>query len=765
MAIENEVTFEKLKLNYDFKKIINKSKNSNNIFPGNSNIQDMLETILKIRDKQHIYISAKKNSKVEEFLIKLLSKNKNKSYDWAYVYNFNEPNMPSIIQLPKGEGRNFKKQIEQCVNKTLEESKKSFYSKELKEARERIKSEILEKSENEFEILKKDAKELGFSTHINEKGIFFIPIINGKKISEIEYDNLNAVEQENIIKDLNILEKKSSEILKKIKNLKRKSNKKINNFKNQILSSIIEKNFQDIESKDWYLGSIHEFIIGLKKDLKEQLIKMFIIKKNDEIEKLNEIINYQKAEREMKNKYFINVLEKPDFIETPVIYSNKNTYYELFGKIQYINESGIFTTDISLIKGGLIHMANGGFLILDINDLIINKMIWDKLKKSLTNKSIEYDPIREQLGALPIKTLEPQSVPLDLNVILIGDEYIYRALLEIDDEFKTIFRYKLTVPETVDATEENLIEYISYFKNENLTDSAFKYLLEYLIRFTGNKNKITTNLVEIEKLMDLGKSLANEEGEKCVKDKHIKKGEIEIKKHKNHLIKSFEEHITTGQLIIDVISKKIGQINGLSVSKYMDIEIAFPVRITASTYKGEGGIISIEKENKLTGRIFSKSINIISSYLNSVFSKERPLSIYCSLCFEQVYSDIEGDSASCAEIYAILSSLSQIPINQNIAITGSIDQHGNVQAIGSVSNKIEGFYNVCKLKGITGKQGVIIPERNLDDIILNDEILMAIKKKKFHIYTINTIEEGIPLLMETSFHRLKNEINKFLKKR
>lgn len=763
MEIVNEVTIDKLKWKYDIKKIINKRKEVNNYFPGNSNIHDLLETILKIKNKQHIYISAKKNSKIEELLINYLNKRENKVFDWVYVYNFKEPNRPSIIKLDIGKGELFKQKIEQNVSKIFEESKQEFHNKSFKEIRNKIKLSIIDESEKELETLKEEAKKLGFSTHIGDKGIFFIPIINGKKISESEYDNLNANEQERIINDLNILEKKSSKVLKKINQLKKKSQWEISNFKRQILTRLIEKYFQDLGAEDWLTDIARNYIINLKKNLYKQLEKMFITKKTDEMEKINEIINSQKTNKEIKNKYSVNLLEKQNFKNIPVIYSGKNTYYELFGKIQYINESGVFTTDISLIKPGLMHMANGGFLILDINDLITSKMMWDKLKKTLMNKSIEFDPIREQLGALPIKTMEPESIPLDINVILIGDDNLYRALIELDEEFKNIFPYKLNIPETINVTEQNLIEYYYYFKNKKISDYAVKRLLEYSIKYTGNKNKLSTNLVEIEKLVDLSKTLAKESGENFIKSKHIKLGELELKKYRKNILKPLEEHILSGQLIIDVEGKKIGQINGLSISKYMDVEIALPIRITASAYKGEGEILSIEKDNKLAGRIFSKSVDIISSYINGIFSHNKPLPFNCNICFEQVYLDIEGDSASCAETYAILSALAKVPINQNIAITGSMDQHGNIQAIGSASNKIEGFYNVCKLKGLTGDQGVIIPEKNLNDIILDDEIMLAIKKQMFHIYTINTIEEGVPLLMGMTFSKLKSKINNLLK--
>lgn len=755
MSIDKELIFDQLKIDYDLKTVLEKSHSCSKLFPGNNELQNMLSTVLKLGHNNHMYISNDKGSKAEEFLIEILRQNVKTTYDWGYVYNFYQPSLPILIKLEKGQGDLFKEKVEGSVLNTFEESKKSFSSKELKEVEKTMKAQVLEISEKELEVLKNDAKEFGFSTHISDKGIFFIPIVNGKKISETEYDNLDAKEQEEIIKDLDFMEKKSIDVMKKIKKLKKDSKKKLRGYKEQIITEIVDRNFNEVKLTDWNFDPIDNYINNVKKDLEEQLKKIFLEINRQEVEKYSELIQLEKVEKENKYKYLVNLLDNPLDKDSHVLYANKVTYYELFGKIEYINDSGVFTTDFTHVQGGLMHRANGGYLILDINDLIGSKLIWDKLKKSLIEKTIEYDPIREQLGALPVKTIVPEKMPLELNVILVGEESIYNILAKYDTEFKEIFPYHLIVPEEVDANVENISSYMAYLQNKELSDLAKRRVINYCIRYTGNKSKLTTKLTQIDKLISISDYFAKEDCEKLIKEKHIKKGEEELIKHYSHYIKIIEEWVISNQLIIDVTGRKVGQINGLSVNRFVDFQVAFPIRITATTHAGESGIVCIEKENKLSGKIFGKGLGIITSYINSIFAKEKPLSLCCSLCFEQVYGDIEGDSASCAEVYAILSAFSNISINQGIAITGSVDQFGNIQPIGAVSHKIEGYYNVCKLKGLTGRQGVIVPYKNINEIILSDELMQVIQRHKFHIYGINKIEEGIPILMNTTYKKVR----------
>lgn len=760
MSKVHEIIPEKIKLNYDFKKVLKMSENNDGIFPGNKDVQRMLEVILEIEeDDKHIFLSSEKGTQIEKFLIELLKKkiNMNKIFDWCYIYNFEEPEVPKLIKVKNGQGKVFKDLVERSVEGSVEEVKVYFISKEMKDFEKLIKNEILEKGEKEIEILKNEAKKMGFSTHITEKGVFFIPVIDGKKINEKEYDALRADEQENIIRDLDVIEKKSNDVMDRVKKIKKASKNKIKILQQKIVNEVVEKNFAIISPHFLKDEKINKYISDMKSELELNLIVNIVDHEKDEMEKLKAIIGYEDQKKENINKFKVNLLEKTD-CNYPVIYANKFSYYELFGKIEYKNELGVYTTDFTLIKPGLMHQANSGYLIINVNDLINSKLMWEKLKKTLVEKTIFYESIREHLGGLPIKTIRPEKMPLDVKVILVGEERIFQLLYAYEPEFKEIFSYHIVVKDQVDFKPENIADFLSYFKNVKLNDRAKKRLIEYGVMLTGNRNKITTKISELDKIIKISTSLAKKDGKSEVKEEHIIEGRKELKAFNNHYDQMLKELINKEQLIIDVKGSKVGQINGLSVSSYVDYQTARPIRITATSHAGEDGIISIEKENKLNGKIFGKGVSIIKGYLSSIFNKEKYLSINCLLCFEQVYGLIDGDSASCAEVYAILSSLSNIPIKQNLAITGSLDQLGNVQPIGSVSKKIEGFYEVCKLKGFTSQQGVIIPEKNKDEIILEDEIIDSIKDEKFHIYSIDRIEEGIPLLMNSTFEEVKEII-------
>lgn len=750
-----EVTYDQLIINYDFDKVQELSKKYCRLFPANQELKVMLQTIFKIEDSQHLFISSPKGAKIESFMTEWLNEKEISCFDWCYVHNFRDANSPILLRLNQGKGTIFKTLLESSVSQILEGCKKFFSGKELKQFEKALKNEILSSTEKELEALKEQAKILGFATHISEKGVFFIPIINGKKISESEYDDLSALEQENIIKDLDTLEKVSNSIMKKMKKRKKESKNRVKLFKRQIIRELIDKFLSDIYEGFRENEEVTIYLNDLKVDLETQLNKIFLEINREQIEKFKEIIDFEKIEKENRHRYLVNYIERKTANQVPVIYASKVTYYELFGKIEYLNEAGIFVTDFTCIQPGLIHQANGGYLILDINDLISSKLIWDKLKKVLIERGIGFDNIREQLGSLPIKTICPQNIPLNLHVILMGEESIYEALYEIDPEFREIFSYHLTIPEIIDVNEENMAAYAAYFEKYPLTQEALKRVLINSIKKTGNKKKMTTNLVELEKLIKMSEQFAKEQDGELITEENIIRSESEFKKYNYYHFKDLENSIINGQMLIETEGKKIGQINGLSVTCHVDYEVAYPIRITATSYAGEEGIICVEKENKMSGKVFGKGLGIISGYLNTIFAKEEPLPVNCLLCFEQMYGSIDGDSASCAEIYAILSALSQIPINQEIAITGSIDQFGNVQPIGSVSTKIEGFFNVCKLKGLTGKQGVIIPHLNKEEVILSDELLEAVQKKKFHIYCINSIEDGIDLVMNSTYEKVK----------
>lgn len=765
MQKAEELGLEQLKIKYDTTKAFEKSKYVSGIFPGNSEIRILLEDAVSFHDDRHIYISCERECNSELFLKEILrDKIYSDCYDYCYLYNFDQPDYPKIIQLPQGDGCTFKNLLEGSVKEAVLTVVGYFSEKEIKEMENAIVDEALARCENELENLKEQAKSMGFVTHMSDKGVFFVPVIEGKKISETDYDHLSLEEQENILNDLNTVEKSSKTTVAQIKQIKKELKNTIRSLKKRIVDELIIKSFEKLRARFQQEEKIVAYASRIMQSLQESLLSIVMSLSKSDLEKLSKSKNVDQLDPDNKVKYLVNVMSTTTARSCPIVSGQKVNYYELFGKIEYINDAGNYSTDFSMIQPGLIHQANGGYLILDVIDLIGSKLMWDKLKKSLTEKIISFDNIRELLGAIPFKTIIPEKIPLDIKVILVGDEEIYNWLYQLDPEFKEIFSQHFHVNSLVEADEERLAEFIKYFKKDEISDRALQRLLEFGIKSTGNKKTISTKISDYDRLVIAAKKQSQQDGSSKILVKHIKRAEEEVRKTHLRYQKNFEKLIKEESLILDTEGEKIGQINALSVCSYIDYQQAYPIKLTVNTFNGENGIISIEKENKLAGRIFGKSISIVESFLYRTFAKTKPFPFSSLICMEQVYGGIDGDSATLAIVYAILSSITETPINQGIAITGSMDQHGNVQPIGSVSTKIEGFYNACKIKGFTGKQGVIVPIQNADEIILPDDIKESVLRHQFHIYAIKNVQEGAIILMNTNFMYLHKMIETSCKK-
>lgn len=759
--LKNEIPYDQLQLKYNIESIIDLSTNSSHIFPGNSEAIQKLISIIELNDNiNHIYISSNKGTNTEDFLIELLENkiNYNNVYDWCYVHNFDDSYKPNVLKLEKGDGTKFKDKINLCIDKIIDDCRKYFSSKEYKIAEKAVKEEYIAKGERKLNKLKEEAKKLGFSTHVTEKGIFFIPIINGKKISEKEYDNLDADKQEQIISDLDKIENKSKSVMKDVKYLRKIANEKVEAMYNHSISSILDNNFEQLEERYLKNNKVLDYVNNLKKDLLNTIEGI-----------LSDVITSEDT-ADILCKYRINLLVDTNE-NIPVIYSRNPSYYDLFGKIEYENELGTYSTDHMLIEPGLIHKANGGLLILDVKNLLSDRLIWENLKSTILKKEAKIENLREYYGGLPIRTIKPESIPINTKIILIGEENIFRILWEYDNDFRQIFSYHICIEDEMEIKEENIAQLFSYLDNfcnknkiKKTSISGKEELLKYGVHYVGNKTKATTKTDEYDKLLIVANNYANKSEALTINNNHINNARIEINQLNSYYNKKIDKLYKDRILLIQTWGKKVAQINGISIQDYGNYKTGCPIRITAVTYVGENRVINAEKENDLSGKIFGKGITILNGYLGKLLSEEESMNINSSISFEQVYGQIDGDSALCAGLYAILSSLSKIPIRQDIAITGSIDQLGNIQPVGGVSKKIEGFYSACKAQGITGSQGVIIPSKNIDDLVLNDEVLNQIKNNNFHIYYIDKVEDGLPIVMGKDFGYIKKRIIKNIDK-
>ncbi|HBI03623.1 MAG TPA: ATP-dependent protease, partial [Paenibacillaceae bacterium] len=457
---------------------------------------------------------------------------------------------------------------------------------------------------------------------------------------------------------------------------------------------------------------------------------------------------------EKLTRYQVNVLVDNSRQEGSQVISETNpTYYNLFGKVEYKSSFGTMVTDFTMIKPGAFHLANGGYLILQIVDLLSNPYSWQVLKRTLKNSSIRIENVFEERGLVASTGLKPEPIPVDIKVLLIGTPYYYQLLSELDEDFHKLFKVKVEFDTEMYKDIEHHLTFASfvrsYCEKEGLLPfhrTALASMVDYSSRLVENQGKMTTRFNDLTRLMVEASFWAEEEGAKAVMDLHVGRAIREQEYRSNRVDEKIREMIVEGTIMVDVTGERVGQINGLAVLDMGDYSFGSPHRITAQTFVGRTGIINIERETSLSGQIHHKGLLILSGYLAGLFAQDKPLPLSASITFEQTYSMIDGDSASSTELYALLSSLSNIPIKQGIAVTGSVNQWGEVQPIGGVNDKIEGFYAVCKAVGLTGEQGVMIPHQNVKNLMLKDEVIQAVKRGLFHIWQVRTVEEGIEIL-------------------
>jgi lon-related putative ATP-dependent protease len=453
-------------------------------------------------------------------------------------------------------------------------------------------------------------------------------------------------------------------------------------------------------------------------------------------------------------KYEVNVIvNNSDLTGAPVTMEFNPTYPNLFGRIEKEAQFGVLSTDFTMIRGGSLHKANGGYLVLQVEDLVRNLFSYDSLKRALMNECIRIEEAGERLGFITTKGLKPEPIPLNVKTIIIGNPFLYQQLYALDPDFKELFKVKSDFDIVMDRTPENTQKYAAFIctfcrkeKLNHLDASGVAQIIEYGSRLAADQEKLSTKLAEIADIIREANFYAKEEEATFITEDHVRKA-IEEKKYRSNLIQEkIQEMIERNTLLINTEGEVTGQVNGLFVMSLGDFAFGAPSRVTATVGLGQGGIIDIQRESKLGGPIHTKGVMILSGYLSEKYAQDKPLSLSARLVFEQSYGMVEGDSASSTELYAILSELSDVPVNQSMAVTGSVNQKGEVQAIGGVNEKIEGFFEICKVKGLTKQQGALIPDSNVKNLMLKEEVVNAVRMGLFHIYPVKTIDEGIELL-------------------
>ena len=671
--------------------------------------------------------------------------------DWCYIYNFQNPNEPIAISLPAGQGKEFKENMDGFIKEVKKDIKKTFNADDFEKEKALIKKEFEEKREAVLNNLNEKSQKHGFQVKSAQNGIYMMPMVDGKAIQEEEFDKLDENIKQEYEEKSTIVQQQIMDAISVIKNIERQSDKKVLEWQSNVALLTVNAHINYIKSKYKRNKKINQFLNDVKQDVLRNV--SYFLEEDNQQNNMQQVPQPQKRPDPCLN-YRVNLfIDNSDMEGCPVVMDSNYSYQNLFGKLEYENYYGALKTDFTMLQPGLMHKANGGYIIFQAKDLLANGICYEELKRVLRVKELSINNAMEQRSQMAMISLKPEPIPLNVKVIIIGDANIYHTLLSVDSDFRKLFKIKVEFEETAPINEENvnkLARFVHTFCEKEglppLNKSAMARIVEYASRLAGDNDKLSTRFTEIAQVVGEAGTWAKLGRSKIVTEDFVDKALSErvdrIKKYDAKYVEMIKENT----LLINTKGSLVGEINGLTVMTIGDYSFGKPAKITVNTYTGKEGIVNIEREVEMSGSTHSKGVYILSGYLGELFAQDIPLCLTASICFEQLYNGVDGDSASSTELYGLLSSLSEIPIKQSIAVTGSVNQKGQIQPIGGVNEKIEGFFQICKMRGLDGSHGVVIPIQNVNNLQLSDEVVDAVKNKQFHIYAISTIDEGIEIL-------------------
>ena len=669
--------------------------------------------------------------------------------DWCYVYNFQDPYRPKALKLKAGLAVQLQKDMKKLVETAQVDIRKAFESEDYANRRDAIAHTFNEKRGKLFSQLNQLAHDKGFAIQMSPMGMMLIPIVDGKPLTEQEMLGLSLEQKEDMARNREAIEEQLKDAMSQMRNWDREVTEQTEKMDQEVVQFVLGAPIEELTQK---YGDTPEVIQYLKAVQESIIENKNIIRSPTGAEEGNLLA--QLAAAQPFRKYEVNVLvDNSHLTGAPVIIEMNPTFNNLTGRIEKEAHFGVITSDFTMIRPGALHRANGGYLVVRAEDILPNLMSWESLKRSLREQKIIIEELAERFGFVTIKTIQPEPISLNIKVILIGEDLYYHLLQKLDREFPEVFKVKADFDSRMDLNAENLRLYnatlCAVCSKENLRHldkMGVAKIIEHSSRLAEDQQKLSTRFAEIADAIREANYWAGMDGKELIGDEHVTRA-IEQKVYRSNLIQArIGEMTERGILKIETDLEVVGQINSLSIIDLGDLSFGRPSRITASIAAGREGLVDIEREAKLGGPIHTKGVLILSGLMAERYASNIPLSLTARLVFEQSYEGVEGDSASSAEFYALLSALAGVPIKQGIAVTGSINQKGEVQAIGGVNQKIEGFYDVCKAKGLTGQQAVIIPESNVQNLMLREDVVEAITEGKFSIYSIDNVDEGIELI-------------------
>lgn len=674
--------------------------------------------------------------------------------DWCYIFAFDQAEGPQYIRLPAGKGPTFKEDVDYLVDRLAEEVPKSFESKEYAEQKKRITANHEQKKKKLLKQLETVAKEKDFTVQHMTSGLVLVPLKEGEPMSQEAYAALSGRDKDRLEQNGHQLQEQLDEVLRQIRKIEEAEREAVLDMGKEMLNYTIGHLLEQLTHKYHAYERILKFFEQCKKDIVDQIEELSSHKE----QRFNLAALSGQQQGPSFDRYRVNLLiDNSTLNGAPVIYEANPSYFNIFGRIEHVIQMGSATTNFQMIKPGALHRANGGYLILDCREVLLNLFTYEALKRCIRNHEIKIEDMAEQYRLIATASLKPQPIPLDCKIVLIGTPELYYLLFQLDPDFRKYFKVKVDFDQMMKNTRENAQQFALFIATkcheEDLTHfnrAAVARTVEYSARLIGDQRHLSASFFDITDLIREAAYYANLDNSDQVGAEQVERA-LEARTYRsNSMEERLREMITEESLLIDTESEVSGRVNGLSVYLLGDYSFGMPVRVSVRTYAGKGGMVNIEREAKLSGPVHDKGIMILGGFFGERYGRDKQLALSASICFEQSYAGVEGDSASSTELYALLSSLSGLPVKQGIAVTGSVNQHGQVQAIGGVNEKIEGFFALCKIRGLSGEQGVIIPASNSKNLMLKQDILAAVEENQFHVWAVNSIDEGVSILTGTA---------------
>jgi lon-related putative ATP-dependent protease len=675
--------------------------------------------------------------------------------DWCYVNNFVDPKRPRAIQLPAGYGKQLYEDMAEFIRDLRRAIPTAFESDDYQHQAEAIVREMEETRNVTLKQLDADVSRRGFALMQTATGLVVAPVVDGQALGPEQYAQLPDDVKSNFEAHRQDLQYELDHAMREVRTLEKKAKEKIRALDREVAGFVVGDYIDELKEKYTTFSEVIEYLEEVRKDIVENVADFRQEMETEESSQADPATPQLAGQPDDPfSRYGVNVIIDHSRSEgAPVVYETNPTYRNLVGRIEQEVRFGVLTTNFTHIRAGCLHQANGGYLVVNARDLLNYPFAWDALKRAIKNQEIRTEMMEETLPAVVTTALEPEPIPFQAKVILIGDVGTYDMLYALDEDFRKLFKVRADFGYTMDRSSEAVHRYAEFIASRLRADGLLPFdrtavarVIEFGVRIVENKEKLAARFVDVVEVIQEASHWASQNGHQVVTGTDVDQALEERQYRANHLEQQLRERILEGTIRVQTEGKVVGQVNGLSVLSMADYEFGIPSRISAQTYMGRGGVIAIDREANLAGDIHNKGVLILQGYLGGKYAQKKSLNLSASLTFEQNYDRIEGDSASSTELYALLSSLSGLPIRQDLAITGSVDQQGRVQAIGGAIFKIEGFFDVCRARGLSGTQGVLIPADNVRHLVLRHDVVQAVREGKFHIYVVETIDQGIELL-------------------